>query len=55
MALMEDVFKKSYRKADGTLPQGNPQLSQLNTSCLDAWCLLLTRTPDFFIQETAQS
>ncbi|KAK7102246.1 interferon-related developmental regulator 1-like isoform X2 [Littorina saxatilis] len=55
MGMMEDVFKKAYRKADGSLPQGNPQMSVLNVSCLDAWCLLLTRTPDFFIQRTAQT
>ncbi|XP_076469244.1 interferon-related developmental regulator 2-like [Babylonia areolata] len=56
MGLMEAVFKTSYRnKANGSLPPPNPQLTEISISCLDAWCLLLTRAPDYFIQDKAQS
>lgn len=56
MSTLEDVFKMSYRnKASGALPQTSPLLSELSISCLDAWGLLLTRAPEYFVQDKAQS
>jgi hypothetical protein len=55
MSLMEDLFRTLYRRGDGTMPPCSAQQSELYTSCLEAWCLLLTRTPDFFVQLTAQT
>ncbi|XP_075867363.1 interferon-related developmental regulator 1 isoform X3 [Nelusetta ayraudi] len=42
MECFENLFTRSYAKADGTSPSLNPQTSQLHTNALLSWALLLT-------------
>uniref|UniRef100_A0A3P9LNY9 Interferon-related developmental regulator 1 n=1 Tax=Oryzias latipes TaxID=8090 RepID=A0A3P9LNY9_ORYLA len=42
MECFENLFTRSYARADGTCPTINPQTSQLHTNALLSWALLLT-------------
>uniref|UniRef100_A0A8C8A002 Interferon-related developmental regulator 1 n=1 Tax=Oryzias sinensis TaxID=183150 RepID=A0A8C8A002_9TELE len=42
MECFENLFTRSYARADGTCPSINPQTSQLHTNALLSWALLLT-------------
>uniref|UniRef100_A0A671Y987 Interferon-related developmental regulator 1 n=1 Tax=Sparus aurata TaxID=8175 RepID=A0A671Y987_SPAAU len=42
MECFENLFTRSYARADGTCPLINPQTSQLHTNALLSWALLLT-------------
>lgn len=42
MECFENLFARSYVRADGTSPPLNPQTSQLHTNALLSWALLLT-------------
>ncbi|XP_068162816.1 interferon-related developmental regulator 1 [Antennarius striatus] len=42
MECFENLFTRSYAKADGTCLSNNPQTSQLHTNALLSWALLLT-------------
>uniref|UniRef100_A0A3Q0SMR2 Interferon-related developmental regulator 1 n=1 Tax=Amphilophus citrinellus TaxID=61819 RepID=A0A3Q0SMR2_AMPCI len=42
MECFENLFTRSYAKADGTCPSISPQVSQLHTNALLSWALLLT-------------
>uniref|UniRef100_A0A3P8NFA0 Interferon-related developmental regulator 1 n=1 Tax=Astatotilapia calliptera TaxID=8154 RepID=A0A3P8NFA0_ASTCA len=42
MECFENLFTRSYAKADGTCPSISPQMSQLHTNSLRSWALLLT-------------
>uniref|UniRef100_A0A673BU45 Interferon-related developmental regulator 1 n=1 Tax=Sphaeramia orbicularis TaxID=375764 RepID=A0A673BU45_9TELE len=42
MECFENLFTRSYARADGTCPSVSPQTSQLHTNALLSWALLLT-------------
>ncbi|CAJ1055006.1 interferon-related developmental regulator 1 [Xyrichtys novacula] len=42
MECFENLFTRSYARADGTCPSVNPQTSALHTNALLSWALLLT-------------
>uniref|UniRef100_A0A672J8S6 Interferon-related developmental regulator 1 n=1 Tax=Salarias fasciatus TaxID=181472 RepID=A0A672J8S6_SALFA len=42
MECFENLFTRSYARADGTCPSISPQTSQLHTNALLSWALLLT-------------
>lgn len=42
MECFENLFTRSYARADGTCPTITPQTSQLHTNALLSWALLLT-------------
>ncbi|XP_047431604.1 interferon-related developmental regulator 1 [Mugil cephalus] len=42
MECFENLFTRSYARADGTCPTISPQMSQLHTNALLSWALLLT-------------
>lgn len=42
---LENVFKSSYSKGDGSTPSHSPDVAAMHTSAISAWSLLLTIAP----------
>lgn len=45
MTALENIFKNSYGKGDGSIPVHTPEIAALQTSALLAWMLLVSAMP----------
>jgi Interferon-related developmental regulator (IFRD) len=45
MAALENTFRNSYCKGDGSVPNHTPEVAALHTSALLAWMLLVSGLP----------
>lgn len=50
MKSLENVFKASYLKGDGSTPSHTADVAALHTSAISAWTLLLSIAPPPVIQ-----
>lgn len=55
MKTLEKIFKNSFAKGDGTLPNITPALAELHHSALSAWSLLLSVCPWSIVSELVKS
>ena len=45
MTALENTFRNSYCKGDGSVPNHTPEVAALHTSALLAWMLLVSGLP----------
>ncbi|XP_041350037.1 interferon-related developmental regulator 1-like [Gigantopelta aegis] len=55
MKSLEDIFKCSYQKGDKSIPSHSPEVSHLHSQAVSAWCLLLSISPSYIVQELVNS
>ncbi|XP_033647886.1 interferon-related developmental regulator 1-like [Asterias rubens] len=55
MDALEEVFRLSYLKGDGTAPSHSPAVSALHCAALSAWTLLLSITPPSRVSKLVDS
>ncbi|KAL3853256.1 hypothetical protein ACJMK2_016811 [Sinanodonta woodiana] len=54
LEVLECVFKLSFRKGDGTIPNHSLELCKLHAHCLQAWSLLMTVASSNVVQVMVQ-
>ena len=54
MKVLENVFRASYYKGDGSKPSHSPEVASLHTSAMTAWSLLLTIAPQSFVMNSIE-
>lgn len=54
MEVLLSVFSGSFLKGNGALPNVNPDLAALHSSCLIAWSLLLTVQPTYVVMSLTE-
>lgn len=52
---LENIFRASYLKGDGSVPSVTPETADLHTSALLSWCLLLTISQSSSINKLVDS
>ena len=51
MEAFENIFRQSFKKGDGSVPNHSPEVSHLHSNALTAWSLLISIAPQYLVDK----